>query len=67
MSEIVEKLAYSVDEAALRAGIGRDKLYAAVRVGALDARKAGRRTLITAEALRRFIENLPPLRLPPPA
>ena len=67
MSETIEKLCYSVDEAALRAGIGRDKLYAYVRDGALDARKAGRRTLITAEALARFIENLPPLRLPPAA
>ena len=62
MSEI-ERLAFSVDEAALRAGVGRDKIYAAVKEGKLEARKAGRRTLVTADALRRFIDNLPTLQL----
>ena len=61
MSDAVEKLAFSVDEAAMRANIGRDGIYQAIRENRLEAKKAGRRTLIPAEALRRFIENLPPL------
>ena len=63
----LDRFAFSIDEAAMRAGLGRDKLYAAVRVGELEARKAGRRTLITAEALRRYLDNLPTLQLPPTA
>ena len=64
MSDVVEKLAFSIDEAAVRANIGRDGIYQAIREKRLDAKKAGRRTLITAEALRRFIDSLPPLQLP---
>jgi excisionase family DNA binding protein len=62
MSEM-EKLAYSVDEAALRANIGRDSIYKAIRNRSLEAKKAGRRTIITAEALRRFLDELPLLQL----
>lgn len=59
-----ERYAFSIDEAAMRAGVGRDKLYAAVKLGQLEARKAGRRTLVTADALRRYIDSLPVLSLP---
>jgi excisionase family DNA binding protein len=62
-----QKLAFTVDEAALRTGIGRDGIYDAVRAGALEAKKKGRRTIITAEALRRYLESLPALQLPPAA
>jgi excisionase family DNA binding protein len=65
MSDVVEKLAFSIDEAAVRANIGRDGIYQAIREKRLDAKKVGRRTLIPADALRRFIENLPSLQLPP--
>jgi excisionase family DNA binding protein len=61
------KMAFSVDEAAVRAGLGRDRIYDAIRNGDLVARKFGRRTLITAEALQRFLNGLPPLQLPPAA
>ena len=61
----IEKLAFSVDEAAMRAGLGRDKIYEAIRGGLLDARKAGRRTLVTAEALRRYLDGLPAVHLRP--
>ena len=63
MDDKIEKMAFSVDEAAMRAGRGRDKLYAAIREGNLVARKFGRRTLITADALQRFLDGLPPLQL----
>ena len=60
-------MAMSVAEAAVEAGIGRDGIYAAIRDGRLEARKWGRRTLITDEALQRFLNGLPPLQLPPAA
>jgi excisionase family DNA binding protein len=64
MDDKIEKMAFSVNEAAMRAGLGRDRIYNAIRDGALVAKKFGRRTLITADALRRFLDGLPPLRLP---
>ena len=67
MVETITKMAFSVDEAALRAGLGRDAIYSAVRDGKLEAKKMGRRTLVTADALRRFLDALPPLQLPPAA
>jgi len=60
-------MAMSVAEAADEAGIGRDGIYAAIRQGRLEARKWGRRTIITEEALQRFLNELPPLQLPPAA
>lgn len=64
MSDKFEKMAFSVDEAAMRAGLGRDSIYAALRNGQLKGVKAGRRTLVTADALRQFLDRLPPLQLP---
>jgi excisionase family DNA binding protein len=61
------RIALSVPEAAIAAGVGRDQVYAAIRDGRLEARKWGRRTIITNEALRRFLDALPPLQLPPSA
>jgi excisionase family DNA binding protein len=60
-----QTLAMSVAEAAVEANIGRDGIYSAIRDGRLEARKWGRRTLITDEALQRFLNGLPPLQLPP--
>jgi len=59
-----EKIAFGVDEAALRAGICRDYIYRAIREGKLEARKLGRRTIITDEALRAYLNSLPPMHLP---
>jgi excisionase family DNA binding protein len=60
------RMALSVAEAAVEAGVGRDQVYNAIRDGRLEARKWGRRTLITYDALQRFLNGLPSLRLPPP-
>jgi excisionase family DNA binding protein len=61
------RMALSVAEAAVEAGVGRDQVYAAIRDGRLEAKKFGRRTIITYDAFNRFLNALPPLRLPPPS
>ena len=61
------RLALSVAEAALEAGVGRDHIYDAIREKRLEARKLGRRTIITYDALEQFLRELPPLQLPPAA
>jgi hypothetical protein len=40
-------------------GIGRTKLFELIRDGRVDARKLGRRTLITDTSLREFLDGLP--------
>ena len=60
-----EKMAFSVEEAAMLASLGRDKIYKAIHDNELEARKSGQRTLITADALRSFLARLPRLDLPP--
>ena len=59
------RMALSVSEVAAEIGVGRDQVYAAIREGRLDARKWGRRTVVTYDALERFLSGLPLLRLPP--
>lgn len=61
MTEDTRKLALSVDEAAGRAGVGRDKIYESVRTGKLRARKMGRRTLVLTSDLESFLNDLPPI------
>ena len=63
MTEQIQKMAFTVDEAAMHSSLGRDAIYDAIRDGRLQARKWGRRTIIPADALQRFLTELPPLRL----
>lgn len=51
--------AFSIAEVIAMTGLGRDKVYGLIRNGDLVARKAGRRTLVTAADLRSFLEALP--------
>jgi excisionase family DNA binding protein len=55
------QLAYSILEACEAARIGRTNLYEAIRSGELRAVKHGKRTLILADDLRRFLDGLPPV------
>jgi excisionase family DNA binding protein len=57
--QLEAKLALTVDEFACLSGLGRSKLYEAMRDGLLQARKFGRRTVILKEDAERFLSALP--------
>ena len=52
-------LAYSIAETCAVARVGRTSIYEAINRGELIARKRGRRTVILADDLRRWLESLP--------
>lgn len=54
-------VAYSIDAAAKASHTGRTALYAEIRAGRLRAIKMGKRTLITADDLREWLNSLPQL------
>jgi excisionase family DNA binding protein len=55
----MDKIALTIREAILAAGVSRSSLYAAIGRGELTARKRGKRTLILATDLRGWLEGLP--------
>ena len=52
-------LAYSIAEASEVSRIGRTSIYEAINSRDLIARKNGRRTVILADDLRRWLQSLP--------
>jgi excisionase family DNA binding protein len=56
---LAKQLAYNISEAGQAADTGRTAIYEAIRSGELRAVKRGRRTLILADDLRRWLDNLP--------
>jgi excisionase family DNA binding protein len=58
-------LAYTILDAAKASGLGRTTIYALIAAGRLEARKAGARTLIPADSLRRYLASLPPADIRP--
>jgi excisionase family DNA binding protein len=58
---VMTQLAYSILEACEAARIGRTNLYEALRSGQLRAVKRGKRTLILADDLQKWLESLPAL------
>ena len=53
-----EKLAYSIMGASKATDVGRTKLYEEIKEARLRSVKVGRRTLILAEDLRRWLDSL---------
>jgi hypothetical protein len=58
-------MAYPVGDAPAIAGVSRTRIFSAIRDGEMIARKAGRRTIIEAHELRRWIRSLPTRRRAP--
>ncbi|MER9169508.1 helix-turn-helix domain-containing protein [Mesorhizobium australicum] len=54
-----QKFGLTIDEAVDCSGIGRTKIFEAIKHGKLTARKAGRRTIILSEELAEFLKALP--------
>lgn len=53
----LQPLAYSIADACQLSSLGKTYVYKLIREGKLTARKIGNRTLVTAESLRRLIEQ----------
>lgn len=49
----------NIPDAISRSGLGRTALYNALKEGRILARKAGRRTVISASSLHSYLEALP--------
>jgi hypothetical protein len=54
--------AYRIADVCKVTGLGRTSIYAAIKSGALVARKWNRRTIVLAEDLAAFLCNLPTVR-----
>ena len=52
-------MAVSIAQAVGLTGVGRSTIYKAIQRGELPIRKAGRRTLLLTDDLRRWIQQLP--------
>jgi excisionase family DNA binding protein len=55
----IQREGLSIAEACAVAGIGRTKIYEAISVGSLKARKCGKRTIILRTDLQSFLSALP--------
>lgn len=55
----LDQLAYSPDSAAKAIDSGRNLIFDEIKAGRLEARKSGRKTLITREALLAWLSRLP--------
>jgi excisionase family DNA binding protein len=54
-----ERATLTVNEFCEMVEIGRSTFYKAVGAGDLKVRKYGKRTFVTQEELKRFVENMP--------
>ena len=55
----MEIVTYNVRGTCEVMGIGRSFVYELIAGGHLDARKLGRRTVVTAESIRRYVDSRP--------
>jgi excisionase family DNA binding protein len=57
MSEVrIDRICYSLADAAVLMSVGKRSLYREIHDGRLRVIKLGRRTLVSADAIRDFIE-----------
>lgn len=54
----MSKIVYTINEVIELTGLSRSKIYQEIREGRLKAKKCGRRTLVTSEALQNWSEQL---------
>lgn len=54
-----ERPTVTVDEFCKMLGFGRSTFYKAVAAGDLKPRKYGKRTFVTQDEMKRFVDNLP--------
>jgi excisionase family DNA binding protein len=54
-----ERPTLTVDEFCKMIGIGRSTFYKAVGAGDLKVRKYGKRTFVTQEEMKRFVDKMP--------
>jgi excisionase family DNA binding protein len=59
MVPLSERPTLTVNEFCVMIGIGRSTFYKAVAAGDLKVRKYGKRTFVTTEEMKRFVESLP--------
>jgi hypothetical protein len=52
-----ETIAYSIDGAVAASGLSRTAIYDAMKAGQLEFRKFGKRRVVLADSLRRFIHG----------
>ncbi|GLS29324.1 Helix-turn-helix domain-containing protein [Mesorhizobium albiziae] len=55
----MSKYAFSVNELVCEIGIGKTKIYQEMRKGRIRARKSGRRTIVLASEVERYLRSLP--------
>jgi len=61
-TEIPNKQVFSIEEFCRSFGIGKTRTYAEIKAGRLRAIKCGARTLITTEAAKDWLAQLPTAR-----
>jgi excisionase family DNA binding protein len=59
MDNTASTSAFTVAQVMARLNIGRDSVYRAINEGKLPAKKLGKRTLIVAADLEKFLKSLP--------
>ncbi len=61
MNAATNPIALTIRDAVQLSGVSRSTLYRAIKTGDVVARKHGRRTIILADELRAWLQDLPKL------